>query len=51
MDEIPAETRRQIVREVEQVKGVLAVEQARVRRAGRRLLCRPDAGAAAALHL
>jgi cation diffusion facilitator family transporter len=34
MDEIPAETRRQIVHEVEQVEGVLAVEQARVRRAG-----------------
>lgn len=34
MDEIPAETRRQIVTEVEQVPGVLAVEQARVRRAG-----------------
>jgi cation diffusion facilitator family transporter len=33
-DEIPAQTRRQIVREVEQVPGVLAVEQARVRRAG-----------------
>jgi len=34
MDEIPVETRRQIMREVEQVPGVLAVEQARVRRAG-----------------
>lgn len=34
MDQIPAETRRQIVREVEQVNGVLAVEQARVRRSG-----------------
>jgi cation diffusion facilitator family transporter len=34
MDQIPAETRRQIVTEVEQVPGVLAVEQARVRRAG-----------------
>ena len=34
LDEIPAETRRQIVNEVEQVPGVLAVEQARVRRAG-----------------
>lgn len=34
MDEIPSETRRRIVREVEQVSGVLAVEQARVRRAG-----------------
>jgi cation diffusion facilitator family transporter len=34
LDEIPAETRRQIVREVEQVPGVLAVEQARVRRSG-----------------
>ena len=34
MDEIPAETRRRLVREVEQVPGVLAVEQARVRRSG-----------------
>jgi divalent metal cation (Fe/Co/Zn/Cd) transporter len=34
LDEIPVETRRRIVREVEQVQGVLAVEQARVRRAG-----------------
>jgi cation diffusion facilitator family transporter len=34
LDEIPVETRRRIVREVEQVPGVLAVEQARVRRAG-----------------
>jgi cation diffusion facilitator family transporter len=34
LDEIPVQTRRQIVREVEQVPGVLAVEQARVRRAG-----------------
>ena len=34
MDEIPAETRRRIMSEVEQVPGVLAVEQARVRRAG-----------------
>lgn len=34
MDEVPAETRRRIVREVQQVDGVLAVEQARVRRAG-----------------
>ncbi len=34
MDQIPADTRRQIVSEVEQVPGVLAVEQARVRRAG-----------------
>ena len=34
MDEVPAETRRQLVREVEQVDGVMAVEQARVRRAG-----------------
>jgi cation diffusion facilitator family transporter len=34
MDEIPAETRRRLVREVESVEGVLAVEQARVRRAG-----------------
>jgi cation diffusion facilitator family transporter len=34
VDEIPAETRRKLVREVERVEGVLAVEQARVRRAG-----------------
>ena len=34
MDEIPAETRRRLVSEVAQVPGVLAVEQARVRRAG-----------------
>ncbi len=33
-DEIPAETRRRVVREVEHLEGVLAVEQARVRRAG-----------------
>ena len=34
MDEVPAETRQRLVHEVEQVKGVLQVEQARVRRAG-----------------
>jgi cation diffusion facilitator family transporter len=34
MDQVPVETRRRLVREVEQVEGVLAVEQARVRRAG-----------------
>jgi cation diffusion facilitator family transporter len=34
MDQVPAETRRRLVREVQQVPGVLAVEQARVRRAG-----------------
>ena len=34
LDEIPAETRRRLVREVEGVEGVLAVERARVRRAG-----------------
>jgi cation diffusion facilitator family transporter len=33
-DEIPAETRRSVIREVRRVEGVLAVEQARVRRAG-----------------
>jgi cation diffusion facilitator family transporter len=33
-DEIPAETRRTMMHEVERVPGVLAVEQARVRRAG-----------------
>jgi cation diffusion facilitator family transporter len=34
MDEVPAETRRRLVREVEQIEGVMAVEQARVRRVG-----------------
>jgi cation diffusion facilitator family transporter len=34
MDEVPAETRRKIVRAVQNVEGVLHVEQARVRRAG-----------------
>ncbi len=34
MDEVPPETRRRIIQQVEQVDGVLAVEQARVRRAG-----------------
>jgi len=34
MDEVPVETRQRLVHEVEQVDGVLAVEQARVRRAG-----------------
>jgi cation diffusion facilitator family transporter len=34
MDEVPVETRQRLVHEVEQVEGVLAVEQARVRRAG-----------------
>jgi cation diffusion facilitator family transporter len=34
MDEVPAETRQRLVHEVAQVQGVLAVEQARVRRAG-----------------
>lgn len=34
VDEIPVETRRQLVREVERVQGVLAIERARVRRAG-----------------
>jgi len=34
MDQVPVETRRRLVREVEQVEGVQAVEQARVRRAG-----------------
>jgi cation diffusion facilitator family transporter len=34
MDQIPAETLRQLVREVGRVEGVLAVERARVRRAG-----------------
>ncbi len=34
LDEIPAETRRQLIDEVARVPGVLSVEQARVRRAG-----------------
>ncbi len=34
MDRIPAETRRQIMQDVAQVPGVMAIEQARVRRAG-----------------
>ena len=34
MDQIPRETRLQVIRETERVPGVLAVEQARVRRAG-----------------
>jgi cation diffusion facilitator family transporter len=34
MDQIPAETRLRVIREAEQVPGVLAVEQARVRRSG-----------------
>src|SRR6516165_5191263 len=34
MDQIPAETRLQVIRAAEQVPGVLAVEQARVRRSG-----------------
>jgi cation diffusion facilitator family transporter len=34
MDEVPAETRQRLVDEVGKVEGVLAVEQARVRRAG-----------------
>jgi len=34
LDEIPKETRRRLMREVERVDGVLAVERARVRRAG-----------------
>jgi len=33
-DEIPADTLRRLVREVERVEGVIAVERARVRRAG-----------------
>ncbi len=34
LDQIPAETRLRVIREVERVPGVLAVEQARVRRSG-----------------
>ena len=34
MDQIPAETRLQVIQEAEKVPGVLAVEQARVRRSG-----------------
>ena len=33
-DQIPAETRQRVIREAERVPGVLAVEQARVRKAG-----------------
>jgi len=34
VDEVPSETRDQLIREVERVQGVLAIERARVRRAG-----------------
>jgi cation diffusion facilitator family transporter len=34
MDQIPAETRLRVIREAERVPGVIAVEQARVRRSG-----------------
>lgn len=34
LDEVPVETRRRILAEVESISGVLAIEQARVRRAG-----------------
>jgi cation diffusion facilitator family transporter len=34
LDEVPAESRRRILAEVERVPGVIAIEQARVRRAG-----------------
>ena len=34
MDEVPAEVRFRLIREVEKIQGVMAVEQARVRRAG-----------------
>ncbi len=34
MDEVPAGTRRRLVREVEKVKGILSVQQARLRRSG-----------------
>jgi cation diffusion facilitator family transporter len=34
LDEVPSETRRRLVEEVRKVEGVIAVEQARVRRAG-----------------
>ena len=34
MDQIPAETRLKVIREAERVPGVIAVEQARVRRSG-----------------
>jgi divalent metal cation (Fe/Co/Zn/Cd) transporter len=34
MDQIPAETRLRVIREAERVPGVMAVEQARVRRSG-----------------
>ena len=34
MDEVPAGTRRRLVREVEKVEGILSVQQARLRRSG-----------------
>jgi cation diffusion facilitator family transporter len=34
LDHIPAETRREVIAEVERVPGVMGIEQARVRRAG-----------------
>ena len=51
MDEVPAETRRRLVREVEQVEGVMAVEQARVRRAGAGYFADLTLALAAALHV
>ena len=50
-DEIPAETRRRLIREVESVHGVLAVEQRPRPPRRRRLLRRPHARPAAPLHL
>ncbi len=51
MDEVPAETRRQIVDEVERVDGVLAVEQARVRRAGATYFADLTLALAAAIYI
>ncbi len=50
-DEIPAETRRRLIREVERVQGVLAVEQAQGAPRRRQLFRRFDAGVAAPLDL
>jgi cation diffusion facilitator family transporter len=39
MDQIPAQTRRQLIEQVERVPGVIAVEQGRVRRSGASYFC------------
>jgi divalent metal cation (Fe/Co/Zn/Cd) transporter len=51
MDEVPAETRRRLVREVEQVEGVTGRGAGARAARGRGLLRRPHAGAAAAVHV